>query len=375
MGFGESFASSANQTASMASKWLNAYDKGKQWRQDDDIKSTVETAQKAWDERKSAIDADTSMTQYDRDQAHAEARGQYYDTLQKKYEQYGMGEQFNNMITAAGNARKENIDNMVQTRQTSLYKGHQDATQARLKQGFAKFKQGVDAGDKKALERLSLIGAMNNSELKSINGQIMWRPQGSDAEFVPVDMATGYDSWVKLNDFESKLRSQWEAEAFLNPKALENLDTHEGKKEAIATSKVARQKATADQHHYSEDGSVHWVTDGITGERKYANDRKGESIHTHDVNNVNRSYMESGENQEMVETVQDGLSTEGRKTLGKPRTVRRGNEVFVSFNYKGKRVEKPYAVFAEYVNQMKSKGSVPATTGKQKRRAISEESY
>ena len=368
------FAEGLNAGASAASKWVGAYKQGREWSKENDLRETQETAQKAWNERKSAIDADTTMTDHDKRQAHAEARGQYYDTLQSKYEHYGMGEQFNNMINAAGNARKESRANMLDMDQRAAYQQELGAQQVNQRKMFASTIEAARNGDKNALEKLNDIADYSGVSMTMKDGQFMWSPKGSDAAPVPMDMNRALEAYTAFDSFESRIRNRLQAEALLAGDAAK-LDAHEGKKEAIAASKVARQKATADQHHYSEDGSTHWVTDGITGERKYANDRKGEAIHVHDVNNVNRSYMESGENQEMVEKVQDGLGAEGLKALGKPRTVRRGNEVLVSFNYKGKRVEKPYAVFAEYVNQMKSKGSAPATTGKQKRRAISEESY
>lgn len=369
------FAEGLNAGASAASKWVGAYKQGREWSKENDLRETQENAQKAWDERKSAIDADTTMTDHDKRQAHAEARGQYYDTLQSKYEHYGMGEQFNNMINAAGNARKESRANMLDMDQRAAYQQELGAQQVNQRKMFASTIEAARNGDKNALEKLNDIADYSGVSMTMKDGQFMWSPKGSDAAPVPMDMNRALEAYTAFDSFESRIRNRLQAEALLAGDAAK-LDAHEGKKEAIATSKVARQKALADTVTYEGEGANRTRTvKDHTGRVKSVTNRKGEDIHEFDSGNATQSLMESGENQEMVETVQDGLGTEGRKALGKPRTVRRGNEVFVSFNYKGKRVEKPYAVFAEYVNQMKSKGSAPATTGKQKRRAISEESY
>ena len=350
------FAEGLNAGAQAASKWVSSYNQGKKWREDDDIKTTVTDAQKAFKERESALNADTNLSDYDRRQAINEARGEMFDTIGSKYSQYGRDEDFNNFVNAHGNARKEGREHMLDMDQRAVYQANEKAYQVKQRQGMASMVEKARNGDANALSYMQDIADYAGVQFKSENGQFMWAPKGANnAQFVPMDMNKAFEAYNAFTAFEDKIRQRLQSEALLKGDAGK-LDEHDAKGVAIEGQRIANKKAISDKVEYEGEGANRTKTvKDYKGQIKSVTNRKGEDIHEFDSGNASESLKESGANQEAVETTLDGLSKSGRKQLGEPRTVRRGNEVLVSFNYKGKRVEKPYAVFAEYVKQMKAK--------------------
>ena len=363
------FAEGLNAGAQAASKWVSSYNQGKKWREDDDIKTTVTDAQKAFKERESALNADTNLSDYDRRQAINEARGEMFDTIGSKYSQYGRDEDFNNFVNAQGNARKEGREHMLDMDQRAVYQANEKAYQVKQRQGMASMVEKALKGDANALSYMQDIADYAGVQFKSENGQFMWAPKGADnAQFVPMDMNKAFEAYNAFTAFEDKIRQRLQSEALLKGDAGK-LDEHDAKGVAIEGQRIANKKAISDKVEYVGEGAdrTKVVKDGITGEIKSNTRRDGKPAHEFDAGQGTVSMKEEGQTVESVESALDGLSKSGRSALGEPRVVRKGNDVMVSFNYKDKkdgkvkRVTKPIGVFQEYVNQMKA-----AESGKNK---------
>ena len=302
--FAEGLVQGFAGTADGLYKTLRTAEAIKTAKQNRDIRETTKAAQTAWDDEKARINADTSMSDYDRRQALNAARGDYYDKLGAKYEEYGRGTDYNNIINAAGNARKEGRAHMLDMDQRAAYQAHEQAYQVKQRQGMASRVEKARNGDANALAYMQDIADYAGVQFKSENGQFLWAPKGADnAQFVPMDMNRALEAYNAFTSFEDKIRQRLQSEALLNGD-VSKVDKHLGEQADLEKTKavtqglkIANDKASSPYYEYTADANgrvTRAKIDPITKKR---------------VEVVGEDYNQMGE-------FHHGNATGGLKTLG-----------------------------------------------------------
>lgn len=288
--FAEGLVQGFAGTADGLYKTLRTAEAIKTAKQNRDIRETTKAAQTAWDDEKARINADTNLSDHDRRQALNAARGDYYDKLGAKYEEYGRGTDYNNIINAAGNARKEGRAHMLDMDQRAAYQAHEQAYQVKQRQGMASMVEKARNGDANALAYMQDIADYAGVQFKSENGQFLWAPKGADnAQFVPMDMNRALEAYNAFTSFEDKIRQRLQSEALLKGDAGKYdehnaaLDNRDKTREAIASSKAARERLDRNSVEYKNGirftkdptGKVIEAINPVTGERAFENDTDG----------------------------------------------------------------------------------------------------
>ena len=252
-------------------------------KEDREIRNVRKEAQNAYDTERKRILGDTNMTDYDRTQALNAAQGDFFDKVGAKYSEYGRDEDFNKMVNAWGNRRKEERAALEDYQQRNAAAAHDKAYDVTQRRGLVSLVQLAQKGDAASVERMKDIAEFAGVQFKSENGQFLWAPKGAEnAQFVPMDMERALEAYNAFTSFEDKIRHQLEKKALLDSDTAK-LDAHTEAKDKHRNSAIdanykqaLTQKITsdiADKLIHEENGGTYWQKSN--GERYGYKDASG----------------------------------------------------------------------------------------------------